>query len=134
MNNWSVRARIVAAFATIILIMAVLAAVSLVQLRDIRQQATLLRGDVLPGVLLAAEMSGHAQNLLPAVINEASGTDLQVKARARTDLEEAISAVRKEASMSKTLSLSIREETGHSSGMTGETPLCQRQRNSLITS
>ena len=46
MNNWTVRARIVAAFATIILIMAALPAVSLIQLRDIRTQAKLMREDV----------------------------------------------------------------------------------------
>ncbi len=92
MNNWSVRARIVAAFATIILIMAVLAAVSLFQLRDIRRQATLMREDVLPGLLLTAGMSSNARNLLPAVVNEATGLDEEQKARSRTEIEGAIGA------------------------------------------
>ena len=82
MRNWTVRARIIAAFATIIAIVAALGAVSLVQLGDVRTQATLLQTDVLPGLLLSSQASAQATTLLPAVLTLATGTDEQETTRA----------------------------------------------------
>ena len=87
MKHWTVRTRIVAAFAAIISIMAVLGVVSFVQLGDIRTQTRQLQDDVLPGLLLSSQLSGQARTLLPAVLTQATGTDEQEKARARDAIE-----------------------------------------------
>ena len=90
MRNWTVRTRIIAAFATIIAIIAALGAVSLVQLGDVRTQATLLRAVILPGLLLSSQASAQVKTLLPAVLTLATGTDEQEKSRARDQVERAL--------------------------------------------
>ena len=89
MRHWTVRGRIIAAFAIIITIMAALAAVSLVQLADIRTQATLLQADVLPGLVLSSQASARAKALLAGVVTQVSGTDDE-KTAARTELATAL--------------------------------------------
>ena len=90
MKNWTVRTRIIAAFATIITIMAALGGVSFVQLGDIRAQASLLQSDVLPGLLLSSQARAQARTLLPEVVTQATGTDEQAKLRARDQVERAL--------------------------------------------
>ncbi|MEP6989567.1 MAG: methyl-accepting chemotaxis protein, partial [bacterium] len=89
MKNWTVRTRIIAAFAAVISIMAFLGAVSFVQLSDIRAQTRQLQDDVLPGLLLSAHLSAQARTLLPAVLTQATGTDEQEKMRARDAIARA---------------------------------------------
>ena len=90
MKHWTVRTRIIAAFATIITIMTALGGVSFVQLADIRAQALLLQSDVLPGLLLSSQASAQSRTLLPAVLTQATGTDEQEKRRARDQVERAL--------------------------------------------
>ncbi len=90
MKNWTVRTRIIAAFATIITIMAALGVVSFVQLGDIRRQASHLQADVLPGLLLSSQASERVRTLLPAMLTLATGTDEQEKLRARDQVARSL--------------------------------------------
>ena len=85
--NWTVRTRIIAAFAVVISIMAVLGAVSFVQLRDIQQQAELLDAEVLPGMFLSSELHTDASGLVPVLGNLAQGGDERGRQQAREDIE-----------------------------------------------
>ena len=92
MNNWTVRTRIIGAFATIIATMAVIGAVSYVQLRNIRTQAVLLETDILPGLLLSAQASSQSKDLLPSIVQFSSTTEPQERQRARAEIERLVAA------------------------------------------
>jgi len=90
MKSWTVRGRIIAAFATVITIMAVLGAVSYVQLNDIRTQARRLEADVLPGLLLSAQANALAKDLLADVIVQSQEVDVAARERAHAVVDRAL--------------------------------------------
>jgi uncharacterized membrane protein YdfJ with MMPL/SSD domain len=61
MSNWSVRTRIIAAFLVVIVIIIALAVFTLNRLRSIRDQATDITSDSLPGLVAMAEIDSRAQ-------------------------------------------------------------------------
>jgi methyl-accepting chemotaxis protein WspA len=67
MKNWTIRTRIIGAFAAVIAIMIALSAVSYTGLRRIRAQATQIQKDVVPGVVISARSQALARELLLAV-------------------------------------------------------------------
>ena len=90
MKNWTVRTRIIAAFATIITIMTALGIASFVQLRDIRNQASLLQMDVLPGLLLSSQANSLAKDLLADVVVQSSESDEAGRERAHAVVDRAL--------------------------------------------
>jgi methyl-accepting chemotaxis protein WspA len=86
MNNWTVRTRIIGAFAAIIAIMIALGAVSYTGLRTIRGQALQIEKDVLPGVVISAKSQALARELLLAVTTHSAAANV----RAREQAEEKI--------------------------------------------
>ncbi|MEO8336968.1 MAG: MCP four helix bundle domain-containing protein, partial [bacterium] len=90
MKSWTVRGRIIAAFAMIIAIMAVLGTVSFVQLRDIKRQAAVLEADVLPGVLLSSQTNATAKGLLADVIVQAQEAEVSARERAHAVVDRAL--------------------------------------------
>ncbi|MEO5814700.1 MAG: methyl-accepting chemotaxis protein [Gemmatimonadaceae bacterium] len=90
MKSWTVRGRIIAAFATVITIMAALGAVSFVQLSEIRLQAKLLQGDVLPGLFLSAQGSALAKDLLADVVTQSATTSDAEGQRAHDAVDRAL--------------------------------------------
>ena len=83
MRSWTVRGRIIAAFATVITIMAALGAVTFVQLNSIRSKTVLMLNDALPGLELSSQMASETKDLLPAVVTLSSTTDAQSRQHAR---------------------------------------------------
>jgi hypothetical protein len=67
MSNWTVRTRIIGAFAAVITIMIALGAVSYAGLQTIRAQARQIENDVLPGVVISAKSQTLARELLLAI-------------------------------------------------------------------
>lgn len=84
MNNWTVRTRIISAFAAVITIMIALSAVSYTGLRTIRAQALQIEKDVLPGVVISAKSQLLARELLFAV-NTHAGTTSATTRQQSTD-------------------------------------------------
>jgi len=79
MNNWTVRARIIGAFAAVIAIMIALSAVSYAGLRTMRRQATQIEKDVLPGVVISARSQALARELKLAVTNHSSASTARAR-------------------------------------------------------
>ena len=79
MKNWTIRTRIIGAFAAVIVIMIALSAVSYSALRNIRAQATQIEKDVVPGVVISARSQALARELLLVVTTH----DAATTARAR---------------------------------------------------
>ena len=63
MKNWTVRTRIIGAFAAVIAIMLALGAMSYTGLRTIRAQAGQIERDVLPGVVVSAQSQSLAREI-----------------------------------------------------------------------
>ena len=84
MKDWTVRTRIVAAFALIISIMGVLGALSYVQLRNIRRGAELLQNDAIPGLVTSAEIALGVQQLLTDAAAQVNAKDAAEHDRAST--------------------------------------------------
>ena len=83
MSNWTVRTRIIGAFAAVISIMIALGAMSYAGLQTIRTQARLIEKDVMPGVVISAKSQTLARELQVAVTRHstaASARDKQLSA------------------------------------------------------
>ena len=65
MKNWSVRSRIIGGFAAVIAIMVALSALSYIGLRTIRAEATQIEQDILPGVVISAQVAGARARAAP---------------------------------------------------------------------
>ncbi|MEO6209520.1 MAG: methyl-accepting chemotaxis protein [Gemmatimonadaceae bacterium] len=87
MNNWSVRTRIIGAFAAVIAIMGAIGAVSYLGLRTIRGEAIRIENDVLPGVVISAKSQSLARELLLAVTAHASAGNARLKQQSTDRIE-----------------------------------------------
>ncbi|HXT47604.1 MAG TPA: methyl-accepting chemotaxis protein [Gemmatimonadaceae bacterium] len=79
MKNWTVRTRIIGAFAAVIIIMIALSAVSFIGVRRIRAQASQIQRDVVPGVVISARSQALARELLLAVTTHAAASDARAR-------------------------------------------------------
>ena len=88
MNNWTVRTRIIGAFAAVITIMITLGVVSYAGLRTIRAQARQIEKDVLPGVVISAKSQAIARELLLAVNKHSAASTTRDKQLAADKVEQ----------------------------------------------
>ena len=79
MKNWTVRTRIIGAFAAVISIMIALSAMSYAGLRTIHAQARQIERDVLPGVVISAKSQALAHELLLAVTRHSTSVSAHDK-------------------------------------------------------
>ncbi|HEV7704727.1 MAG TPA: methyl-accepting chemotaxis protein, partial [Gemmatimonadaceae bacterium] len=87
MKHWTVRTRIIGAFATVIAIMITLGVVSYTGLRSIREQARQIERDVLPGVVISAKSESIARQLLLAVTSHSASDNAKGKQEAADEIE-----------------------------------------------
>jgi methyl-accepting chemotaxis protein WspA len=87
MNNWTVRTRIIGAFAAVITIMIGLSAISYSGLRTIRGQALQIEKDVLPGVVISAKSQALARELLLAVTMHSATSNVSAKQQTTEKIE-----------------------------------------------
>jgi methyl-accepting chemotaxis protein WspA len=90
MKSLNARQRIIATFAAIIATMILLGAISYTRLGKIENEATAIETDHLPGVLVSAEASTLAKDILPAVLTRSTSSDAQVRQRAAQTVEDAL--------------------------------------------
>ncbi len=95
MNNWTVRTRIIGAFAAVITIMIALGAVSYAGLRTIRSQARQIEKDVLPGVVISAKSQAIARELLLAVNKHSAASTARDKQLAADKVEQLLQSANK---------------------------------------
>ncbi|HMI56875.1 MAG TPA: methyl-accepting chemotaxis protein, partial [Gemmatimonadaceae bacterium] len=79
MRHWTVRTRIIGAFAAVIAIMVSLGAASYAGLRTIRAQARQIEHDVLPGVVISAKSESVARQLLLAVTSHSTSANARAR-------------------------------------------------------
>ncbi|MDQ2767140.1 MAG: MCP four helix bundle domain-containing protein, partial [Gemmatimonadota bacterium] len=87
MRDWTVRTRIIGAFAAVITIMITLGAVSYAGLRTIRAQARQIQHDVLPGVVISAKSESVARQLLLAVTTHSASTTAHGRQQSADEIE-----------------------------------------------
>ncbi|HXT47603.1 MAG TPA: MCP four helix bundle domain-containing protein, partial [Gemmatimonadaceae bacterium] len=87
MKNWTVRTRIIGAFAAVIAIMLALGAMSYTGLRTIRAQAGQIERDVLPGVVVSAQSQSLARELLLAVTSHSAASSAQARQLSADSIE-----------------------------------------------
>src|SRR5471032_1270609 len=90
MKSLNARQRIIATFAAIIATMIVLGAISYNRLGAIEREATGIETDDLPGVLVSAEASALAKDILSAVLTRSTSTDPQMRQRAAQAVEDVL--------------------------------------------
>jgi methyl-accepting chemotaxis protein WspA len=88
MSNWTVRTRIIGAFAAVITIMVALGAVSYAGLQTIRAQARQIEKDVLPGVVISAKSQTLARELLLAVTKHSAAVTARDKQLSADKVEQ----------------------------------------------
>ena len=88
MKNWTVRARIVGAFAAVIAIMIALGIVSYSGLRAIRSQALQIEQDVLPGVVISAKSQALARELLLAISTHSASANARTRQQSAEKIQQ----------------------------------------------
>jgi len=94
MKNWTVRTRIIVAFAAVIAIIIALGAESYAGLRTIRGQARQIERDVLPGVVISAKSESVAQQLLLAITSHSVSINARSRQESAAEVERLLQVAR----------------------------------------
>jgi methyl-accepting chemotaxis protein WspA len=132
MKSWTVRGRIIAAFATVITIMAALGVVSFLQLGEIRRQAKLLQDDVLPGLFLSAQVSTQAKDLLTDVVTQSATTDDAKRQRAQDAVNRALAEATRLEQLYRANGLSGEDRTASDLALVARTKFAELYATVLV--
>lgn len=90
MKNWTIKKRIIAGFATILVLVTILAIASHTLLHQIKAEANFMKTDALPGLTAMAEIKGQVAEIQIKVLR----TIIATTPEDRTKFEEEIAAMR----------------------------------------